>query len=144
DTDLTRVGKGLRAATDILAGRLKRRRITKFEFQRQAALLSGGNDHTGFDRADLIVEAVFEDLEVKRKVLAETEAATGSDTIFATNTSTIPIAEIASQASRPGNVLGMHFFSPVDRMPLLEVIPTERTSPATIATTVQFGKKLGK
>jgi 3-hydroxyacyl-CoA dehydrogenase/enoyl-CoA hydratase/3-hydroxybutyryl-CoA epimerase len=144
DTDLSRVGKGLKSATDILTGRLKRRRITKFEFQRQAALLSGGNDSAGFGRADLIVEAVFEDLDVKRKVLADTEAATAPDTIFATNTSTIPIADIAAEASRPGNVLGMHFFSPVDRMPLLEVIPTERTSPDTIATTVQFGKKLGK
>lgn len=144
DTDLTRVGKGLKAATDILTGRLKRRRISKFEFQRLAALLSGGNDNTGFQRADLVVEAVFEDLEVKRKVLADTEAATPERTIFATNTSTIPIADIAAQASRPGQVLGMHFFSPVDRMPLLEVIPTERTSPDTVATAVQFGRKLGK
>ncbi|HSB54059.1 MAG TPA: 3-hydroxyacyl-CoA dehydrogenase NAD-binding domain-containing protein, partial [Gemmatimonadales bacterium] len=136
--------KGLKAATDILTGRLKRRRITKFEFQRQAALLSGGNDSAGFQRADLIIEAVFEDLDVKRKVLADTEAVTKADAIFATNTSTIPITDIAAQASRPGQVLGMHFFSPVDRMPLLEVIPTERTSPDTIATAVQFGRKLGK
>jgi 3-hydroxyacyl-CoA dehydrogenase/enoyl-CoA hydratase/3-hydroxybutyryl-CoA epimerase len=144
DTDLGRVGKGLKAATDILTGRLKRRRISKFEFQRLAALLSGGNDNTGFGRADLVVEAVFEDLEVKRKVLADTEAATPEGAIFATNTSTIPIGDIAAQATRPGQVLGMHFFSPVDRMPLLEVIPTERTSPDTIATAVQFGKKMGK
>jgi len=144
DTDLSRVGKGLKAATDILTGRLKRRRISRFEFQRQAALLSGGSDSAGFQRADLVVEAVFEDLDVKRKVLADTEAVTAPGTIFATNTSTIPIADIAAQASRPGEVLGMHFFSPVDRMPLLEVIPTERTSPETIATTVQFGRKLGK
>jgi 3-hydroxyacyl-CoA dehydrogenase/enoyl-CoA hydratase/3-hydroxybutyryl-CoA epimerase len=144
DTDLARVGKGLKAATDILTGRLKRRRITRFEFQRLAALLSGGNDNAGFQRADLVVEAVFEDLEVKRKVLAETESVTRPDAIFATNTSTIPIADIAAQASRPGQVLGMHFFSPVDRMPLLEIIPTERTSPDTIATAVQFGRKLGK
>jgi 3-hydroxyacyl-CoA dehydrogenase/enoyl-CoA hydratase/3-hydroxybutyryl-CoA epimerase len=144
DTDLSRVGKGLKAATDILTGRLKRRRISKFEFQRQAALLSGGNDSAGFQRTDMVVEAVFEDLDVKRKVLADTEAATEPGTIFATNTSTIPIADIAAQATRPGEVLGMHFFSPVDRMPLLEVIPTERTSPDTIATTVRFGRKLGK
>src|SRR5690606_29317298 len=119
DTDLARVGKGLKAATDILSGRLKRRRITRFEFDRLAALLSGGTDFAAFSRADLVIEAVFEDLEVKRKVLAETEAATPATTIFATNTSTIPITEIAARAARPGNVLGMHFFSPVDRMPLL-------------------------
>jgi 3-hydroxyacyl-CoA dehydrogenase/enoyl-CoA hydratase/3-hydroxybutyryl-CoA epimerase len=144
DTELSRVGKGLKAATDVLAGRLKRRRITRFEFEREAALLSGGTDFSGFQQADLVIEAVFEDLETKRKVLAETESATRPDAIFATNTSTIPISDIASRASRPGQVLGMHFFSPVDRMPLLEVIPTERTSPETIASAVHFGRKLGK
>jgi 3-hydroxyacyl-CoA dehydrogenase/enoyl-CoA hydratase/3-hydroxybutyryl-CoA epimerase len=144
DTELPRVGKGLKAATDILTGRLKRRRITKFEFERLAALLSGGTDFSGFQSTDLVIEAVFEDLEVKRKVLAETEAATRPGTIFATNTSTIPIGEIAASASRPAEVLGMHFFSPVDRMPLLEIIPTAHTSPATIVTAVQFGRKIGK
>ncbi len=144
DTELPRVGKGLKAATDILTGRLKRKRITRFEYERLAALLSGGTDWSGFGRSDLVIEAVFEDLEVKRKVLAETEAATGPGAIFATNTSTIPITDIAAQAARPGNVLGMHFFSPVDRMPLLEVIPTDRTSPEAIVTAVQFGRKMGK
>lgn len=144
DTELARVGKGLKAATDILTGRLKRRRISRFEFDRQAALLSGGTDFNGFPRTDLVIEAVFEDLEVKRKVLAETEAHTGATAIFATNTSTIPITDIAASAARPGQVLGMHFFSPVDRMPLLEIIPTAATSPDTIATAVQFGRKIGK
>ncbi len=144
DTELARVGKGLKAATDILSGRLKRRRITKFEFERQAALLSGGTDFSGFPRTDLVIEAVFEDLEVKQKVLADTEAHTGPTAIFATNTSTIPIADIAANAARPGQVLGMHFFSPVDRMPLLEIIPTASTSPETIATAVNFGRKIGK
>jgi 3-hydroxyacyl-CoA dehydrogenase/enoyl-CoA hydratase/3-hydroxybutyryl-CoA epimerase len=144
DTELSRVGKGLKSATDILTGRLKRRRITKPEYERLAARLSGGNDYAGFQRADLVVEAVFEDLEVKRTVLAETEKATSPATIFATNTSTIPIESIAERAERPANVLGMHFFSPVDRMPLVEVIPTSRTAPDTIATTVNFGRRMGK
>ena len=91
-----------------------------------------------------MIEAVFEDLDLKRRVLQETEAATPPSAIFATNTSTIPIAEIAAQAARPDRVIGMHFFSPVDRMPLLEVIPTERTSAETIVTAVHFGRKLGK
>jgi len=144
DTDLTRVGKGLKAATDILSGRLKRRRITRFEFERLSALLSGGTDRASFARADLVIEAVFEDLEVKRQVLADTEAATRPETIFATNTSTIPIADITANASRPDRVLGMHFFSPVDRMPLLEVIPAATTSPETIVTAVHFGRRMGK
>ncbi len=144
DTDLVRVGKGLKSATDILTGRLKRRRMTKPEFERTSALLSGGTDYAGFQRTGLVIEAVFEDLALKRKVLADTEAAMPPEAIFATNTSTIPIGDIAAESRRPGQVLGMHFFSPVDRMPLLEVIPTDKTSPDTIATAVQFGRRLGK
>jgi len=144
DTELARVGKGLKSATDILTGRLKRRRMTGPEFERTSALLSGGTDYSGFQRTDLVIEAVFEELALKRKVLADTEAATSPQTIFATNTSTIPIGDIAAESSRPGQVLGMHFFSPVDRMPLLEVIPTDRTSPETITSAVHFGRKLGK
>ena len=144
DTELGRVGKGLKGAGDILAGQLKRRRITRYEYQRLLALLSGGTDFAGFGHIDLVIEAVFEDLDLKRRVLQEIEAATPPSAIFATNTSTIPIAEIAAQAARPDRVIGMHFFSPVDRMPLLEVIPTERTSAETIVTAVHFGRKLGK
>ncbi len=144
DADLARVGKGLKAATGILDGRLKRRRITKQEYQRLSALLSGTADFSGFPRTDLVIEAVFEDLTVKRTVVAELEAIVGEHAIIATNTSTIPITEIASGAHHPGRVLGMHFFSPVDRMPLLEVIPGEATAPEAIATAVQFGRRMGK
>lgn len=144
DTELARVGKGLKSATDILTARLKRRRLSRFDYERLTALLTGGTDFTGFHNADLVIEAVFEDLDVKRSVLAETEAATPDKAIFATNTSTIPIGDIAANARRPERVLGMHFFSPVDRMPLLEVIPTTKTSAESIATAVHFGRKMGK
>ena len=144
DAELARVGKGLNAATGILRERYKRRRLTRPQFERLGALLSGGSDYAGFSRADLVIEAVFEDLEVKRRVLAEVEAITRPDAIFASNTSTIPIREIAAGASRPERVLGMHFFSPVEKMPLLEVIPTDATSPEAIVTAVRFGRRMGK
>ncbi len=144
DSDLTRVGKGLKAATGLLKERLARRRLTRPQYERLTALLSGGTDFSGFSRADLVIEAVFEELEVKRQVLAEVEAEIRADTIFATNTSTIPIHQIAARARHPERVLGMHFFSPVDRMPLLEVIPTEATSRDTIVTAVRFGRRMGK
>jgi len=144
DTDLPRVGKGLKAATDILAGRLQRRRITKPEFTRLKALISGSDQWYVIRKADLVIEAVFEDLAVKQAVVADLEAVVSSETIVATNTSTIPIEQIAEAARRPDRVLGMHFFSPVEKMPLLEVIPTDRTSPDTIVTAVDFGRKLGK
>jgi 3-hydroxyacyl-CoA dehydrogenase/enoyl-CoA hydratase/3-hydroxybutyryl-CoA epimerase len=144
DADLPRVGKGLKTATDILTGQLSRRRITRYEYDRKAALLSGTGDWHGFERVDIVIEAVFEDLAVKRKVMADIEAAVRADAVVASNTSTIPIANITDGARHPERMLGMHFFSPVDRMPLLEVIPTDRTDPATIATAVQFGRRMGK
>ena len=144
DSDLARVGKGLKAATSLLKERLHRRRITKQQYERLSALLSGSVDYRGFGRADLVIEAVFEELEVKRQVLAELEAELRPEAIIATNTSTIPIHQISARARHPGRVLGMHFFSPVERMPLLEVIPTEATTPDTIVTAVRFGRRMGK
>jgi 3-hydroxyacyl-CoA dehydrogenase / enoyl-CoA hydratase / 3-hydroxybutyryl-CoA epimerase len=144
DADLTRVGKGLKAAMAILKERLKRRRLTRSQYDRLSALLSGSADYRGFSKADLVIEAVFEELETKRQVLAEIEAQVRPEAIFATNTSTIPIHQIAARARHPERVLGMHFFSPVERMPLLEVIPTEATSADTIVTAVRFGRRLGK
>ncbi|HSE51253.1 MAG TPA: fatty acid oxidation complex subunit alpha FadJ [Gemmatimonadales bacterium] len=144
DADLPRVGKGLKAALDVLKGQLTRRRITRHEFERSSALLSGTGSWQGFERADVVIEAVFEDLDVKRAVMAEVEEVVPEGAVVASNTSTIPIARIAEGARHPGRILGMHFFSPVERMPLLEVIPTDRTTPDAIATAVKFGRRMGK
>jgi 3-hydroxyacyl-CoA dehydrogenase / enoyl-CoA hydratase / 3-hydroxybutyryl-CoA epimerase len=144
DSDLDRVGKGLKAATRFLTERLEKRRLTRPQYERLTALLSGSADYSGFQRADLVIEAVFEDLDTKRRVLAEVEALIRPEAIFATNTSTIPIRQIAENARRPERVLGMHFFSPVERMPLLEIIPTAATSPDTVVTAVRFGRRMGK
>ncbi len=144
DAELPRVGKGLKAALGILDERLKRRRLTRPQHQRLGALLSGTADYSGFTRADLVIEAVFEDLDVKRRVLAEVEREIRPEAIFATNTSTIPIRDIAAGAARPERVIGMHFFSPVERMPLLEIIPAEATDARTIVSAVRFGRAMGK
>jgi 3-hydroxyacyl-CoA dehydrogenase/enoyl-CoA hydratase/3-hydroxybutyryl-CoA epimerase len=144
DADLPRVAKGLAAAREILDERLRRRRITRFEHARLVALLSGGDTYAGFGRADLVIEAVFEELAVKQAVLREVEAVTHARAIFASNTSTIPIHRIAEAARRPAQVIGMHFFSPVARMPLLEVIPSAQTAPWVISTAVAFGRRMGK
>jgi 3-hydroxyacyl-CoA dehydrogenase/enoyl-CoA hydratase/3-hydroxybutyryl-CoA epimerase len=144
DADLARVGKGLKLAGRVLAERYQRRRLTRPQYERLSALISGGADYRGFARADLVIEAVFEDLALKRQVLAEVEAVTRPEAIFASNTSTIPIHEIAAEARRPERVLGMHFFSPVEKMPLLEVIPTDSTDPEAVVTAVRFGRRMGK
>jgi 3-hydroxyacyl-CoA dehydrogenase/enoyl-CoA hydratase/3-hydroxybutyryl-CoA epimerase len=144
DADLVKVGRGLKAATDILTAQLTRRRITPFEFARKRAYLTGSGSFDGFGGADIVIEAVFEDLAVKQQVIEELEAAVPISTVIATNTSTLPVHEIAMVAHHPERVLGMHFFSPVDKMPLLEVVPTDQTSAEAIVTAVQFGRRLGK
>ncbi len=87
---------------------------------------------------------MFEDLELKRSILKEVEGIVGEDVVFASNTSTIPIKKIAKASSRPETVLGMHYFSPVEKMPLLEIIVTDKTSDEALATAVAFGKRQGK
>ena len=144
DADLPRVGKGLRTATGILDERLKRKRLTRPDTSGSPRSFPASADDTGFRGADLVIEAVFEDLEVKRGVVKALEQVLGPDAIIATNTSTIPIADIAAGAAQPDRVLGMHFFSPVEKMPLLEVIPHEGTSARAVATAVRFGRRMGK
>jgi 3-hydroxyacyl-CoA dehydrogenase/enoyl-CoA hydratase/3-hydroxybutyryl-CoA epimerase len=144
DAEHARVGRGVAQARRILDDRLKRRHLTKQEHARRTAALSGGIDLRGFEAADLAIEAVFEDLAVKRQVLAELQGVMRPGSVVATNTSTIPIARIADGAARPADVLGMHFFSPVEKMPLLEVIPHAGTAPDAIATAVTYGRALGK
>ena len=144
DADLPRVGKGLKAAADVIGGQVKRRRLGRQEGARKLALITGTTDYSGFRSADLVIEAVFEDLEVKRAVLREVEAVCRDDTVFASNTSTIPIGRIAEASRRPATVVGMHFFSPVHRMPLLEIITTDHTAKETVVTAVAFGRRMGK
>jgi 3-hydroxyacyl-CoA dehydrogenase / enoyl-CoA hydratase / 3-hydroxybutyryl-CoA epimerase len=144
DADLAHVGKGLAAARVVLEERLKKKQITPQVFQDQLSLLGGSVDFSGFRGADLVIEAVFEDLKVKHDVVHELEGVVSDQAVIASNTSTLPIAQIAEAAARPGRVLGMHFFSPVHKMPLLEVIEAPGTDPEAVATAVAYGKTLGK
>lgn len=144
DADLARVGKGISAVRDVLRERLTRKQITRQEFADQMLLLGGTADYAGFDNVDLVIEAVFEDLAVKHDVVREVERVLPSHAIVASNTSTIPIARIAEASARPERFLGMHFFSPVHRMPLLEVIPHQRTRAEAVATAVSWGRAIGK
>lgn len=127
-----------------VAYQVKRRRLRPFEGERAMSKLTGTTDWSGFSNADLVIEAVFENLELKQAILAEVEAVTPDGTVFASNTSSLPISEIAAHAGRPEAVLGMHYFSPVEKMPLLEVIVTEDTADWATVTAVEFGKRQGK
>jgi 3-hydroxyacyl-CoA dehydrogenase/enoyl-CoA hydratase/3-hydroxybutyryl-CoA epimerase len=144
DTDPARVGKGLAAVSEVLKERLRKRQITRLQYEDELLLAGGTTDYSGFGHAGLVIEAVFEDLPLKHRVLREVEPVLEPGAVYASNTSTIPIARIAEASSRPGRVLGMHFFSPVHKMPLLEVIVTPRTNKDAIVTAVAYGKTLGK
>lgn len=138
------INQAYRLAFEQLNAKVKRRFISKNELQSQLSKITGCIDYSGYRAADMVIEAVFEDLELKQKMVADIEKYCNEQTIFASNTSSIPIAKIAEEALRPKNVIGLHYFSPVDKMPLVEVIPHEKTSLQTIATTVAFAKKQGK
>jgi 3-hydroxyacyl-CoA dehydrogenase/enoyl-CoA hydratase/3-hydroxybutyryl-CoA epimerase len=138
------LGRGYAYARGILDERVKRKRISRLDREEVMARITGTTGHEGLEGADVIVEAVFEDLALKRQVIREVDAVAKADAIFASNTSTLPIGKLAEASSRPENVVGMHYFSPVHKMPLLEVIRAEKTAPQVIATAVALGKAQGK
>ena len=144
DVDHARVAKGLKSVYDVLIERLRKRQITRTQFDDQMALVGGTIDYGGFRNVDLTIEAVFEDLALKHSVLREVEAELLPRAVYASNTSSIPITRIAEASKRPERVLGMHFFSPVHKMPLLEIIVTPVTAPEVTVTAVALGKRLGK
>ena len=124
DRDHASITKALDYARKVYGKARKRKVYGQPGFDERMARLSGGTDWAGFGRCELVVEAVFEDLGLKQKMLAELEQVTQVDGIFASNTSSLPITDIAAKATHPERVIGMHFFSPVEKMPLVEVIVT--------------------
>ncbi len=138
------ISHALKYSFDLLNKKVKRRFIRKSEMQKQMAMITGSVDYSGFKEVDIVVEAVFENLELKQNMVLEVEQHAKESTIFASNTSSLPIGNIAAKAIRPENVIGLHYFSPVDKMPLVEIIPHDGTSDQTVSTTVAFAKKQGK
>lgn len=144
DVSYEAIAKGQKTIWEDLDGKVKKRALSRFERDQVLSRVSAVTDYSAFRKADLVIEAVFEDLELKRKVLADTEAASKEECIFASNTSSLPISDIAAHAKRPELVLGMHYFSPVPKMPLLEIIVTPKTAPWATATAVELGLTQGK
>ena len=121
-----------------------RRRMTRAEVERAMARIEPALALEGFQRSDLIVEAVVEDLGVKQAIFRELEGRVGDDCVFATNTSSLSVGAMAKGLRRPGRVVGMHFFNPVTRMPLVEVIRTDVTGGAALDTVLALTRRLGK
>ena len=144
EIDTAGVERGLSYVGTVLGKRAKRRRMSEFEVDKVRNRVTGTTTWDGFSGTDMVIEAVFENLELKQSIVQEIEAVTSDDTIFASNTSSLPIADIAEASARPETVVGMHYFSPVEKMPLLEVIRTDATADWVTATAVQVGKDQGK
>lgn len=144
DRTMEDAAKGEKAIWEDLNKKTKKRILTDFERDQIFSRVTGTDSYDAFGKADVVIEAVFEDLELKRRIVAEVEANTGNDCIFATNTSSLPISEIAKGAKRPENIIGMHYFSPVQKMPLLEIITTDQTADWVTATAYDIGVKQGK
>jgi 3-hydroxyacyl-CoA dehydrogenase/enoyl-CoA hydratase/3-hydroxybutyryl-CoA epimerase len=134
----------LRTAHAVWDRRRKRRRMTRRQVEQKMRWISPTLDLTGMNRVDVVIEAVVEDLDVKRKVLAELEERLDARAVFASNTSSIPIGDIAARARHPERVVGMHFFNPVHRMPLVEVIAGPRSSAEAVATVRDLAIRFGK
>lgn len=124
--------------------KLKRKTMSQPEVEEIIGRVEGKLDYSGFDKVDVIIEAVFEEIKLKQKIVAECEAAARPDTIFASNTSALPISHVAEKAARPENIIGMHYFSPVPKMPLLEIIKTPKTADWVTATCFELGIRQGK
>jgi 3-hydroxyacyl-CoA dehydrogenase/enoyl-CoA hydratase/3-hydroxybutyryl-CoA epimerase len=144
DLDDAAIGRGLKTAFDAYSRRVRRRRMTPAERGRRMARISGGTTWAGFGRADAVIEAVVERMDVKQAVLADAESRLPEKHVLLTNTSSLDVDEMGAKLERPELLAGLHFFNPVDRMPLVEVIAGRRSSPVAVETALALARRLGK
>ena len=127
-----------------LKKKLKYRSITSIEAEKTMGRMHGQLTYDHFDQADLVIEAVLEKMALKKQIIEDVQAAGSEDVIFASNTSSLSVTEMAMHASKPEQVIGMHYFSPVPKMPLLEIVKTDKTADWVIATCYDVGVRQGK
>ena len=144
DRDAAAVATGLSSIRALTTDAAKKGVFERREAARIVGRVTGGPDLSGFHNADLVIEAVFEEMATKRRVIAELEQVLRPEAVIATNTSALPIAEIAREARSPERIVGMHFFSPVHKMPLIEVVRPAAADADAVATAVAAAIALGK
>jgi len=144
DLNWDAIGKGIKHAKDLWGKLAKKKVITSYEFTQKLSLVSGGLDFSGFGNMDVVVEAIVEDMEIKKKVIAETAKYMKPNAILATNTSSLSVTEMQAAHPKPENFVGMHFFNPVHKMPLVEVIRGEKTGDEAVVTIFELSKRMGK
>lgn len=144
DLDEERVARGVGYVHSEIDKSLEKGKITQDKANQLKGLITGSTSKEGFADADFVIEAVFEEMSVKKTVWAEVEAIVGPECVLASNTSSLSITEMAEDLQHPERVVGFHFFNPVAVMPLLEIIPGEKTDDAALATAFAVGKGLKK
>lgn len=144
DVGTTPLATGMAHANEIFTKQVDRRRLTRPEAAEKMNLLLPCLDYSGFRRVDLVIEAIVEDLGVKQQVFRELADQVGPEVVLASNTSSLSIDLIGRDTPNPERVVGMHFFNPVHRMPLVEVVEGTRTSPQTVQTVMALSRRLGK
>ncbi len=144
DVDRKAVEAGLEAIRGEYQRRVKRGRMTPEAVEEKMALITGCSDYADIAPADVVIEAVFENMALKKEIFAKLDEICKADAILATNTSTLDVAEIAGATRRPQDVVGLHFFSPAQVMRLLEVVRTDETADEIIATSMKLGGRLRK
>tara|TARA_R110002096_G_scaffold180997_1_gene358324 strand:+ start:19787 stop:21937 length:2151 start_codon:yes stop_codon:yes gene_type:complete len=144
DISLESAEKGKSYSENLLAKQVSRGRMTEEEKVQILGRIKASDSAADLEGCDLVIEAVFEDSELKAKVTAEAEPKLVNNGIFASNTSTIPITQLAEASAKPENFIGLHFFSPVDKMMLVEIIVGEKTSDETLARAFDYVQQIGK
>ncbi|MEO3386368.1 3-hydroxyacyl-CoA dehydrogenase NAD-binding domain-containing protein [Mesorhizobium sp. CAU 1741] len=144
DRDQASADKGKAHSAGLMDGAIKKGRATEEQKEQLLSLITPTVDYKDLDGCDLVIEAVFEDSEVKKGATEQTEAVIAKDAIFASNTSTIPITSLAKNSKRPANFIGIHFFSPVDKMMLVEIILGKKTEDKAIATAIDYVRAIKK
>lgn len=144
DQTIENAAEGEKEIWKSLNEKAQKKIISEFERDKTASRVTGVDSYEGFSSVDLVIEAVFEDLELKQNIVQQIESSSPDHTIFASNTSSLPISKIAEGAQRPENIIGMHYFSPVQKMPLLEIITTDQTADWVTQTAYQVGVNQGK